>query len=61
LLRHKNRIYDTYFKEEGPQNKYEGEWVQNKKHGIRKMIYGGVGEYFGRFENGKRHGEGVFK
>ena len=25
------------------------------------MIYGGVGEYFGRFENGKRHGEGVFK
>jgi hypothetical protein len=51
----------TYFKEEGPQNKYEGEWVQNKKHGIGKMIYGGVGEYFGRFENGKRHGEGVFK
>ena len=51
----------TYFKEEGPQNKYEGEWLQNKKHGIGKMIYGGVGEYFGRFENGKRHGEGVFK
>ena len=51
----------TYFKEEGPQSKYEGEWLQNKKHGIGKMIYGGVGEYFGRFENGRRHGEGVFK
>ena len=25
------------------------------------MIYGAIGEYFGRFENGKRHGEGVFK
>ena len=51
----------SYFKEEGPQNKYEGEWIQNKKHGIGKMVYGGIGEYFGRFENGKRHGEGVFK
>ena len=51
----------TYFKEEGPQNKYEGEWQANKKHGIGKMIYGNVGEYFGRFENGKRHGEGVFR
>ena len=28
----------TYFKEEGPQSKYEGEWLQNKKHGIGKMI-----------------------
>ena len=25
------------------------------------MLFGKVGEYFGRFENGKRHGEGVFK
>jgi radial spoke head protein 1 len=24
------------------------------------MIYVNEGEYFGRFENGKRHGEGVF-
>lgn len=24
------------------------------------MIYVKEGEYFGRFENGKRHGEGVF-
>ncbi len=30
----------SYFKEEGPQNKYEGEWIQNKKHGIGKMVYG---------------------
>ena len=24
------------------------------------MTYSEAGEYFGRFENGKRHGEGVF-
>ena len=25
------------------------------------MIYVAIGDYFGRFENGKRNGEGVFK
>ena len=35
--------------------------MANKKHGIGKMTFGVEGEYFGRFENGKRHGEGVFK
>ena len=56
-----------YAKEEGgeenpaPPNKYEGEWKENNKHGIGKMTFGNEGEYFGRFENGKRHGEGVFK
>ena len=25
------------------------------------MIYGAIGEYIRRFENGKRNGEGVFK
>lgn len=49
--------YD-YFKEEGAHNKYEGEWVQNVKHGIGKMTFADVGEYFGRYENGKMHGEG---
>ena len=37
-------------------------------HGIGKMIYNATseekplvnGEYFGRWENGKRHGEGIF-
>lgn len=42
-------------------NRYEGEWVLNKKHGIGKMNFANEGEYFGRFENGRRHGEGVFK
>ena len=59
-LREGTGLY-TYFKEEGQPNTYEGEWLQNKKHGIGKMIFVGFGEYFGRFENGKRHGEGVFK
>lgn len=34
--------------------------MNNLKHGIGKMTYFIEGEYFGRFENGKRHGEGVF-
>ena len=40
--------------------KYEGDWINNLKDGIGKMTYTVEGEYFGRFENGKRHGEGVF-
>ena len=41
-------------------NKYEGEWKNNARHGIGKMLYAGIGEYHGYWENGKRHGEGVF-
>ena len=50
-----------YIKEDKPTNRYEGEWKANKKHGIGKMTFDDKGEYFGRFENGTRHGEGVFK
>ena len=50
-----------YFKEEGCQNFYQGEWLQNKKHGFGNMIYGGIGEYYGQFENGKRNGQGWFR
>ena len=31
------------------------------KHGIGKMTYEKAGEYNGFWENGRRHGEGVFK
>ncbi len=41
-------------------DKYDGEWRQNRKHGIGKMVYNGKGEYQGYWENGRRHGEGVF-
>ena len=53
--------------------KYEGEWLRNKKHGIGRMSYmkkiAGEdgdksipdGEYNGFWENGRRHGEGVFQ
>jgi len=41
-------------------DKYDGEWRLNSKHGIGKMIYNGKGEYYGYWENGRRHGEGVF-
>ena len=43
----------TYFKEEGPQNKYEGEWLQNKKHGIGNV-------YSGSWKYGVKHGHGEF-
>jgi radial spoke head protein 1 len=54
---------------------YYGEWKENLKHGIGKMTYDmtpaekdgdekkpekQVGEYQGYWENGRRHGEGVF-
>ena len=66
-LREGNGTYTYHNKKGGeetaniPNNQYQGEWLVNKKHGIGTMIYGAIGEYFGRFENGKRHGEGVFK
>ena len=41
-------------------DKYEGQWSNNFRHGIGKMIYNNIGEYHGYWENGKRHGEGVF-
>ena len=40
--------------------KYDGEWIQNYKHGIGRMNYQDGGEYNGFWENGRRHGEGVF-
>lgn len=54
-------------------DKYEGDFVANKKHGIGKLSYAGKpkegddegkvvgkGDYYGHFENGRRHGEGLF-
>ena len=41
-------------------DKYEGQWEDNARHGIGKMVYNNIGEYHGYWENGKRHGEGVF-
>ena len=35
--------------------------ISKQKYVIGTMIYGAIGDYFGRFENGKRNGEGVFK
>eukprot|EP00831_Metopus_contortus_P080198 TRINITY_DN8151_c0_g1_i1.p1 TRINITY_DN8151_c0_g1~~TRINITY_DN8151_c0_g1_i1.p1 ORF type:complete len:165 (+),score=37.90 TRINITY_DN8151_c0_g1_i1:180-674(+) len=43
---------------------YEGDFKNNTKHGIGKMAYKPKGEpkgeYYGYWENGFRHGEGVF-
>lgn len=41
-------------------HRYEGGWEENVKSGIGKQIYNKIGEYHGYWENGRRHGEGVF-
>jgi len=49
-------------------DRYEGDWKENKKHGIGKLVYTRLvgedkkyfGEYYGFWENGRRHGEGMF-
>merc|ERR1711957_1148644 len=41
-------------------DKYEGAFVKNQRHGLGCMTYNGKGEYKGYWENGFRHGEGVF-
>lgn len=41
-------------------DKFEGEWLKNLKHGIGRMNFAAEGEFYGRFENGKKNGEGVF-
>lgn len=48
--------------EEGsaPENKYVGGWKNNQKHGIGKMKYANVGDYYGYWAHGLRDGEGVF-
>jgi len=54
-MRHGNGVYKY---KNG--NIYEGESCENLCSGIGKMTYTGLGDYYGRFVNGKRHGEGVF-
>lgn len=42
-----------------PENLYKGQWSNNNKNGIGKMIYAGVGTYYGYWVDGQRSGEGV--
>lgn len=35
-------------------DKYDGEWQDNKKHGIGRLIYNGKGEYYGNLKYKKR-------
>ena len=50
----------TYMYHKGENKAYEGDWLNNMKHGIGKMRYQNAGEYNGMWENGRRHGEGIF-
>ncbi len=53
--------YNTKPLEDGtvPENVYKGQWANNKKNGIGKQIYAGVGTYYGYWFDGQRSGEGV--
>lgn len=54
-------VYDWATKEEIPADKYEGQFLNNLKHGIGKMVYASKNEtYFGEFKNDKRQGEGMY-
>lgn len=37
-------------------DKYDGDFKNNKKHGIGRLIYKEKGEYYGLWENGLKHG-----
>lgn len=51
----------TYIKQDQPSDKFDGDFVNNKKHGIGQMNYVAKGEtYYGQWENGKKHGEGIY-
>ena len=39
---------------------YEGEWLNDQKHGFGREILIDGSYYLGRFENGKRNGQGTF-
>lgn len=57
-----NGVYTYTSKNKNPEeaaDTYKGAWKENKKHGIGKQLYAGVGSYYGNWENGLRHGEGV--
>ncbi len=41
-------------------NEYNGDLAENVPEGIGRMLYINEGDYFGRWKNGKKNGEGVY-
>jgi radial spoke head protein 1 len=42
------------------RNWYEGDWNNNKKHGVGKFVYSDGSSYEGEWDDDKRHGNGTF-
>ena len=42
-------------------DRYDGEWKQNKKHGMGKYKFAKGDYYEGTFEDGLKHGEGTYR
>ena len=55
----KNGIYTYLAGEDKEAEVYTGEWKSNKKNGIGKQNYEGLGQYYGHWVDGEKHGEGV--
>ena len=54
-----NTTKTTMFIENG--DRYDGEWKQNKKHGMGKYKFAKGDYYEGTFEDGLKHGEGTYR
>jgi hypothetical protein len=41
--------------------RYEGEWLKNQPHGYGSLTYANGSQYWGRFDHGRRQGQGMMK
>ena len=44
-----------------PPHRYEGEWLNDQKHGHGEEHYTDGGRFSGGFEEGRKSGEGTFR
>ncbi len=42
-------------------SRYQGEWLKDQPHGYGTLTYATGAQYWGRFEHGRRHGQGMMK
>ena len=51
---------DSEIKVEATSYSYDGEWVDNERSGVGKMVYANGDTYHGQWEHGQRHGQGSY-
>ena len=44
-----------------PRDVYEGEWRDDKRHGVGRHVYASGGTYEGEWADDQRHGRGIFR